>query len=575
MKNTGLRRALGTSGCTMVAISLLVSQTARGDIIPANRLIDWTKAGVPGGIPAVTTIYTNIPAGASTATIQAALDACPSNQVVLLAPGTYTITAMLRVRKNGVVLRGAGMDRTFLSSSLHPTLDDATVEVGATTTGSFWSRTGNSGTSGYTANYSVNWTAGYARGTTNVTLSSTSGLTVGQLLGLDQASDGTNVFSSGCRGDGPSSWANRGAGDRVLQQYVRVLAINGNTVTIEPGLYSPFWSASLSPQAFWSTDVSGNVQFAGVEDMTIQCNDLSTFTLCFVNAYACWARNVKLRLPREAHLGTTFTKNCEFRHCLFTDFLPNASGVYGFEPRNSSDLRFEDNIFSNYINAVNFVATSGSVFAYNFFNNDLIGSVVGNPTWNFFPHCGHGHYDLVEGNYARAQTFDCLYGNSTYNTTFRNRFVGYENPNRGWTIRILRRAYYFTAVGNVLGTGGVGMDYEGKTGNDIWCWGDVNWNDTRNTDPRVTNTLFRAGNWDVVNNAIVWGTNAVQSISNSYAYASKPSWFGDRPWPAFDPLSAAAAAATNIPAGYRFYFGIDPPSGGVGPPAPPTNVVAQ
>jgi len=582
MKNTKLHHVLGMSGCTILAILLLVSQAARGDVIPAQRLIDWTKAGVPGGILTRTTIYTNISAGASESVIQNALNSCPNNQVVKLGSGTFTLSGQLQIPNSFTTLRGS--TNTYLvygSSTVNS--GDAVVEIGATTSGSFWSASGNSGASGYTVNNSVNWTGGYAQGTTVLTLASTSGLQVGQILGLDEASDGVNTFSIGCRypyDGGTSVWANRGAGDRVLQQYVLVTAINGNNVTISPGLYSPFWSGALAPQAFWASGNFNNIQYSSVEDLDINANKDQAACIDMVNAYGCWARNVTMHNPNAFHATTLFTKNCEIRHCTFTDFPANESGLYGFQPVSSSDLRFEDNIFSNYINAVNFVAVSGSVFAYNYFTNDMVGSVVGNPTFNFFPHVGHSHFNLVEGNYARSQTFDCLYGNSSYNTTVRNRLTAYESPNIGWCVRLMVRAYDFSAVGNVLGTPGVGMDYEGITGNDIWCYASNTnpasagqWYDTRGIDPQVTNTLFRAGNWDAANNAVVWGATPVQTISNSYAYASKPAWWGNEPWPAYDPNSASAANPQNIPAGYRFYFGVDPPAGVVTPPAPPANLI--
>jgi hypothetical protein len=47
-------------------------------------------------------------------------------------------------------------------------------------------------------------------------------------------------------------------------------------------------------------------------------------------------------------------------------------------------------------------------------------------------------------------------------------------------------------------------------------------------------------------------------ISNSYVYAAKPSWFGNCPWPPFDPASPSSVAETNIPAGYRYAMGSEP-----------------
>ncbi len=67
-------------------------------IIDPSRAIDWSKAGIPGGIPNRTTICSTINAatygnGTSDATggIQTALNGCPSGQVVSLSAGTFLI----------------------------------------------------------------------------------------------------------------------------------------------------------------------------------------------------------------------------------------------------------------------------------------------------------------------------------------------------------------------------------------------------------------------------------------------------------------------------------------------------
>jgi PKD repeat protein len=85
-------------------------------------------------------------------------------------------------------------------------------------------------------------------------------------------------------------------------------------------------------------------------------------------------------------------------------------------------------------------------------------------------------------------------------------------------------------------------------------------------DPAVSATAYRHGNYDVVTGDIVWcSTNTDHSIPASLLYRHKPSWFGDRPWPPFDPAYGALIASnlmahTNIPAGYRFVYGVDPPA---------------
>ena len=97
-----------------MAITIHAGYAQIASPIPSNRVIDWTKCGVPGGIPIRTTISATINAstygnGATDATagIQAALNACQANQVVLLSAGTFKINTKLVVPTN-VTLRGAG-----------------------------------------------------------------------------------------------------------------------------------------------------------------------------------------------------------------------------------------------------------------------------------------------------------------------------------------------------------------------------------------------------------------------------------------------------------------------------------
>jgi len=70
-----------------------------------------------GGIPARTTVCATLsPTGNDTAQIQAALDACPANQVVMLNPGTFTVNVYVLVH-SGITLRGSGAGVTILNKA--------------------------------------------------------------------------------------------------------------------------------------------------------------------------------------------------------------------------------------------------------------------------------------------------------------------------------------------------------------------------------------------------------------------------------------------------------------------------
>jgi hypothetical protein len=101
----------------------LDAQSANG-IIASSRSIDWTQAGVIGGIPSRTTICQTLgTAGQSPSSVQSvtaaqintAIANCASGQVVFLNIGTYNLSGgIVFNNKSNVTLRGAGADQTKL-----------------------------------------------------------------------------------------------------------------------------------------------------------------------------------------------------------------------------------------------------------------------------------------------------------------------------------------------------------------------------------------------------------------------------------------------------------------------------
>src|SRR5206468_2541024 len=138
-------------------------------IISSTRAVDWSSAGIPGGIPARTTVCATLSPGVTAAQINSAIAACPSDQVVKLNAGTYTLSdSVMFNNKSGVTLRGAGADQTKLKfTNSNPSQSC----FGPPSNICF-----KNGELNYSAapTHSANWTAGYAKGATSITLSSTS-----------------------------------------------------------------------------------------------------------------------------------------------------------------------------------------------------------------------------------------------------------------------------------------------------------------------------------------------------------------------------------------------------------------
>src|ERR1035441_10047954 len=108
----------------LFSISFSISAQAQtwSGILDPSRAIDWTQAGVVGGIPSATWTQcgSTIAAGASAATINTAISNCtpgtlPANgKYVQLGAGTFNLTQSIHIAKSGVVLRGMGAKQTHL-----------------------------------------------------------------------------------------------------------------------------------------------------------------------------------------------------------------------------------------------------------------------------------------------------------------------------------------------------------------------------------------------------------------------------------------------------------------------------
>src|SRR6266571_6957410 len=131
------------------------------EVIDVGRRIDWSQAGVPGGIPnrANGTCATLDP-GATAADITTAIAAC-NNGVVYLNAGTYALSSGITFRgASNVTLRGAGPDQTIVrfSGGNPDPCGGYWANVCVTGRSIIWS--GN-----VPAGNVRNWTAGCAKGT--------------------------------------------------------------------------------------------------------------------------------------------------------------------------------------------------------------------------------------------------------------------------------------------------------------------------------------------------------------------------------------------------------------------------
>jgi len=544
-------------------------------IIAPSRAVDWSQVGIPEGIPNRTTICATLIPGTTAGQINAAIAACPRGQVVYLKAGIYHLSASIDFADHSnVTLRGAGPTQTILmfssGSSCAGPIADICIE------GSFnWSGG---------PQHLTNWTAGYSPGTTKITLGSTSGLSVGQILILDQANDlldtGQVFVCDNEKADethtGCDSGGNTSAPGRVVngvdygqQQYVRVTAISGTKVTISPGLYMPNWRSSQTPGAWWATSV---ITMSGIEDLTLDhTSSNETSGTMFLNAYECWVKNVKSLNANRNHVWLQYTAKSIVRDSYFYGTKNAWAESYGVETWQSGDDLVENNIFQHVTTPILHGNTSGSVFAYNFSTDNYYRDA----TWMIPAAASHDAgtaLDLFEGNEANGFMEDSIHGSHNFATVFRNQYTGLEPGKTQQTIPIELQSHtrYDNIVGNVLGTTPYHTTYQfavpatttRSCNRSIYVLGYAQMcrpDPTVPPDSLVATTLMRWGNYDTVNRTTQWNPNEVpQGLSQfanplpsthtlpaSFYLSSKPNWWGTIPWPAIGPDVSGGSDSTG------------------------------
>lgn len=587
-----MKRTFWKPGPWLVALVLMAPILAQAQqwsgIIDPSRAVDWSNAGVRGGIPSRTTTCATFNPGATSTQINSAIASCPSGQVVFLNAGTYSgLSGIMLNGKSGVTLRGAGADKTFLVFTSGIGCHTLAADVCITGADSNW-RGGPSN--------SANWTAGYAAGTTNITLSSVTNLKVGSSLILDQADDPSDtggVFVCqdpatipSCSLQGNATNGQRPNRDQA--QIVQVVscgtastsgqACNGTNVTITPGLYMANWSSTKSPGAWWATSpISGS----GIEDLSLDHTaSAGSFGIEIQNAIDCWVKGVRGIDSGKAHVELQESARITVTDNYFYLTQNAVTQSYGVESLNSTDDLIQNNILQ-FIAAPLMMngSCSGCVIAYNFATNDFFTASTGYVQASTNQHTAGIDMLLYEGNEAPQFYADNFHGTHNLVTVFRNQFIGNDGACYNGTppygesacntnqVAMDIRAYsrFYNLVGNVLGQSGTSNGYQGGSKPIFRIGGGNSANGvTVPSDSLVASTLMRWGNYDVVTAAVRWCGNS-----------SSPGWTTTCGSASEVPTSLskyanAVPATTSLPA--SFYLSAKPawwPSGKAWPPIGP------
>jgi hypothetical protein len=545
-------------------------------IVDPTRAIDWSTAGIPGGIPNRTTICATINASTygngstdATAGIQAALNSCASGDVVSLSSGTFLIDGGLSIPSN-VTLRGQGANQTILNSnSKSATLPP--IDMGTVNTEPNFSN-------------AVSIASGATTGSTNITVSSASGMSVGGYLLVDQLNDGTIVNANGS--EGLCTWCDgeqTSNGSRTEGQIVEIESINGNAVTISPGLYTNY---SLTPLA---VPFTAEAKYAGVENLQVYANNTGGFSNFVMNECAyCWLSGVEGNYTNGDQVDAYYSYFGEIVNSYFSNAYLHTPGSFDSDLDlidKTSGMLVQNNILERLHTSIMLEwGAAGNVISYNYMMGNFDGGGAAVVLSDVNTHGSHPFMNLIEGNVMTNLHTDSIWGSSSDNTLFRNWVTGVTqicNPitgrgtvtcngtyavqadrlmdmdflatsynlvgdvvgsaqlssltaNNGGTT--LPFAYMVTAVcgPSPCGSGSRQYDEEGY-GYSIG-FGEEDDDGSSGFDSLLPySTLFLDGEYNTITATTTWASGA-QSLPASFYLSGKPWWWNNSvPWPAIGP----------------------------------------
>jgi hypothetical protein len=579
----------------------------------SRSAIDWSNAGVPGGIPSGNWTQCGATIQASTfgngstdatASINAAIAACGSSQYVLLSPGTFLVNSagagspQVRLNKNNVVLRGSGADQTILNST--GTNSGGIVSIGAR--------------SDPNPSQAVNITSGATAGSTSIVVSNASNFAVGKLVLINELNDPNYVTINGASDvcdycDGPL-WN----GQRVRGQMAMVTSVNGTTIGITPALFTAY---TLTP---FAVPLSSTVRYAGIESLQIFSNNTHTSqTNSTVEFYACaycWAKGIEENYSDGDYTKSYFSLNIEIRDSYFSNNFNHGPGSNNgaiWIGYSTTASKVENNILERCENPVMLqFGAAGNVIAYNYAVGcyGQSGSGFASITIPIEPHGAHVQFNLFEGNVVPELWLDVGHGSSSQSTTFRNWWAGTGyacnsaintratvtcpgGSGGGWTTDAARAISvgaldtYDNFVGDIVGSAQQmalpgskvavlrwpsSRQYNGTSYGLNFGYGTLSDSGTQSVgSTKAWDTAFIHGLYNFIDASTTWGTGVTQTLPASFYLPGRPFWWGNSiPFPAIGPDvtggTGPAGHVNMIPAQVCYYNVMGGAEGGAGSP---------
>jgi hypothetical protein len=522
-------------------------------ILDPSRAIDWSQSGIPGGIPTTRTQCGNtiLSTGSDqTSAIQSALNNCGSGHYVQLGSGSFAVTS-LTIPSN-VTLRGSGTQSTILRSGSNGVIMMGTDVNNVSTN-------------------LINITNGATAGSQSITVANASGISVGGYLMVTELNNSSAPwYATNVGGEGTCTWCDQWNGTRARGQIVEVTSVNGTTIGITP-LYSDY---TLTPAV---TPFSASAKNAGLENLQIYMTAASYGGDMIANiemksCMYCWVKGVEDNYANGDHVQIAGSFRDEIRDSYFSNALNHTSGQTEsgiFFISKTSGLLFENNIVERaHGSLIANWGTAGNVLAYNYLFGAFDTNYTTNSGWDMCSHGAHPQFNLYEGNVGDMVVVDSIWGSGSHASFYRNWMSGLTarcsplangrnntscaSPNYASTqmgaFMITGLHHSYNIVGNVAGSA-LAKSQSTEVAEQIG--GDPNWNQVIDfelgvgpSDTKTLTTSLVFGNYRNADNNLTWERNVPsgynpahpsQTLPASFYLSSKPSWWGNLPWPAIGP----------------------------------------
>jgi hypothetical protein len=438
-------------------------------VLPGDRVTTW-KPGVTynGGISSRTTVYATITSTGTSAdrraAIQAALDACPAGQVVLLGPGDFYLSGALVISRDGVTLRGDGVTTVLRKIGSTSASGGGGGSASAAVT---MSKAAGLNLDGVTTAFAAStaFTANGAKGSFTVSVASTAGFSVGDLVRVDELS-GAAWRTDPCNGS-RQVWASADyrvtyakhnptvqwiddfatgefpadlthwyraytVPDRPTCEMKEIASIGSGTLTFSTPLHIDYRTANTAKVSKYNGAV---LDGASVENL--RCYGFDLGTIEFKLAKNCWASRVEADYWFDKPFNFMAAFRCEARRCYQhgTPWPSNSAENYAFIFNwASADCLIENctSIECDKVIAAR-AAGAGCVVGYNYLDRGYMGKAFGNQdSWVEVganaSHLVGPHHVLFEGNWGFNADSDFTHGNSTNIAHYRNNYPGFRTP---------------------------------------------------------------------------------------------------------------------------------------------------